>query len=162
MSTAKQRGTCHSESGSAPSTAVRHSGCWNENIAPPQPLPVSPWQPGDWWDDVIVDTHTHTHGVMDAFAMNHGFGHYHLFGRAPSPRIPIGLTLLTFTRKCTPSPTSFSVHLLFFTLFWNKATVTQSLWEYQLGLNILSLKQSLSIAKPWKAGLPATGWIKAV
>ena len=111
----EQRGTCHSGSGPAPAAAVHHSAWWNGNTAPPQPLPVSPWQPGDWWDDVIVNTrahthththtHTHKHRVMDAFAMNHGLGHYHLFGRAPSPRIPIGLTRWP-SPESAPSPRS--------------------------------------------------------
>lgn len=80
--------------------------------------------------------------------MNHGFRHYHPFSRAPSPSIPISLT-------CWPSPENhpphththcISVHLLFFfTLFWNKSAVTESLWENQIPLpsNTFTLYQTL-------------------
>lgn len=146
-----QRGTCHSESSPTPSAAVHHPACWNKNTAPPQPLAVSPWQPGDWWGDVIVNTHIHAHvGWWMPLRWIMAWGIYHLFNRAPSPRIPIGLTRWPSPKSASlppPPPPLPSVHL-FFTPLWNKATVTQSLWEYQFCLSILSLKYLPTVPNP--------------
>ena len=104
----EQRGTCHSGSGPAPSAAVHHSAWWNENTASAC-QPLTAWGLMGWRHCKHTHTHarahTHKHGVMDAFAMNHGLGHYHLFGRAPSPRIPIGLTRWP-SSESGPSPRS--------------------------------------------------------
>lgn len=150
----KQRGTCHSESSSAPTMAVHHSACWNENTAPPQPLPVSSWQSGDWcrWRH-CKHTHTHTLTQGDGCLCDESWlAVLPSFRQGPVSKDPHRLNPLTFTRKHPIPLPPLSVHLFFFTPLWNKATLKQSRWEYQFRLNILSLKYLHSVPNPeWPA-----------
>lgn len=160
----EQRGTCHSGSGPAPSAAVHHSAWWNENTAPPQPLPVSPWQPGDWWDDVIVNTHARTHTHPHTHTQTRGDGclcdeswleALPSFRKGPVSKDPHRLNPLTFIRECPfpslPLPRSLSISSS--SHHFGTKPRSHSLWEYQLRLDILLPQIPSLCTQPWMARL---------